>query len=104
MLSSSDLPEVTGGEDQRHAVGKRTFDMFDRAGPFDLAERRVDDEKLVARDDAREQDRHRVAVLAAAVVESDESFSIDQFVEFAGDGNISRAADRQGAAHASNPS
>ena len=44
MLSSSDLPEVTGGEDQRHAVGKRVFDVLDRARPLDFGERGVNDE------------------------------------------------------------
>ena len=33
-----------GGEDQRHAVGKRAFYMLDRAGPLDFGEWRVDDQ------------------------------------------------------------
>ena len=56
-----------GGEDQRDAPGDRGLDVLDRAGPLDFAERRVNHEKLFARDNAREQDRHGLAVLAAGM-------------------------------------
>ena len=60
------LARGDGGKDQRHAVGKRTFDMLDRAWPLDLGERRVNGDELVARNDTRDQDRHRLAVLPTA--------------------------------------
>ena len=92
------------GEEERYAVQDRALDMLDRARPFDHAERRVDDEKLVAGDDVGEQDRHRLAVLASAVVESDESAAGDMFPAFGRDGELGLTAERRGGAHAARPS
>lgn len=58
-LAGSDV-----GEDQGHAVRKGGLDVLDGLGPFDLSERRVDGDQLVAGNDAGQQDRHCLAVLA----------------------------------------
>ena len=72
----------------------------DSAGPLDLAERRMDDEKLFAGDDAREQDRHRLAVLASAAGNHHERPAPDKLLAFGRDGDVGLAAERREAAHA----
>ena len=59
------FPGGRWGQNERHTAGKRALDMLHRAGPFHLAERRMDDEELLAGKDARQQDGHALAVLAA---------------------------------------
>lgn len=54
-----------GREYQRHAGRQCRLDMLDRARPLDLAERGVNRHDPVARNDPRQQDRHRLRVLAA---------------------------------------
>ena len=78
--------------------------MLDRAGPLDLAERRMDDDELFAWNDPRELDCHRLAVLASAVVESDESATGDEVAASGRDVEVRPTAERQGAAHAARPS
>ena len=51
----------------RHTGGERSLDMFDRALPFDLAERRVDVYRLAARRNPGQQDRHVMACLPSPV-------------------------------------
>ena len=62
--------------------GAASPDALDRAGPSDLAERVVNRNNPVVRDDAREQDCHGVAVLAAAGVDGDERAGADHFPAF----------------------
>ena len=66
--------------------------MLDRAGPLDLSERRMDDEKLLAGNDARELDRHALAVLAAAARYGDQRAELDQFAALARDDDVDRLA------------
>ena len=54
-----------GRQDQRYALGESRLDMLDRAGPLDLAKGRVNRHELIPRDDAREQDRHGLRILAS---------------------------------------
>ena len=61
-----------GGHNERDSRGHRVLDVLDGAGPLHLAERRVDRDELVSGNDKREQNRHRLAVLAARDVESHE--------------------------------
>ena len=77
-----------GGEDQRHAGRKRRLDMLDRAGPFDLPERRVDGDELVSGDEARQQDGHGLGVLASRGRESDEGAAFDHLVAVGRDGDV----------------
>ena len=62
--------------------------MFDRAGPLDRAERCVDDEKLFAGNDARQQDGHALAVLASAGVDGEEGAGADQIPALGRRGNF----------------
>ena len=78
--------------------------MLDRAGLLDLAERRMDDDELFAWNDPRELDCHRLAVLASAVVESDESATGDEVAASGRDVEVGPTVERQGAAHAARPS
>ena len=52
-------------EDQGHAGGKGRLDMLDRARPFDALQGRMDGDQLVVGNDAGQQDRHCLAVLAS---------------------------------------
>ena len=92
--------------DERHAGGKRRLDMGDDALPFDFAERGVDGDELVARNDAGEQDRHRLRILAARVRDCDEGAGPDHlpalrrnadFGDAAGHGSVSPAVAREAA-------
>ena len=71
------------------------LDVLDGAGPLHLAERRVNRDKLLARNDAREQDRHRLAVLAAAVIDGDESSHANHLPAPWGHGSIGDAAEHE---------
>ena len=51
--------------------------MFDRARPFDFAERRMDGHKPARENDAGQQDGHGLAVLAPGMVDGDESTGPD---------------------------
>ena len=98
---------LAGGDrcqDERHASRNGALDVADDLGPFYVAERRVDDEKLFTGDDAREQDRYRLAVLSARVRQWHERPAIDQLPALGGDGDVGRAAARRGATRASSPS
>ena len=64
----------------------------------------MDDEELFEGDDAREQDCHALAVLAAGGIDGDERTAFDQVLALSGDGDGASAAKRSGAAHASRPS
>ena len=76
-----------GGQDQGDAVGDRVLDVLDGAGPFDLPERRVHDEKPVARDDAGQQDRHALAVLAPSATDRNQGAPVDECAAFGGHGD-----------------
>ena len=52
-------------ENQGHAVRKGRPDVLDGSRPFDALQRRVDGDQLVAGNDAGQQDRHGLAVLAS---------------------------------------
>ena len=53
---------------RRLTVGKGALDMLDRVRPFEVAERGVNGHKLGARNDAGQQDRHGLRILAARVM------------------------------------
>ena len=72
--------------------------------PLDLAERCMNDEELLARNDAREQNRHALAVLAGRVIDSNERTALDQRAALGRDGEVGTKAERRTAAHASVPS
>lgn len=66
-----------------HAHRRRRFlDVLDGAGPFHLAERRVNRDELIARDDVREQDRHGLAVLAPGYIQGYERPLPDHLAAF----------------------
>ena len=67
--------------------------MLDRTWPLDLAEWRMDDEELLARNDARQQDGHGLAVLATGRVDSDEGACADHFVAPWRHGNLAMRSD-----------
>ena len=82
------LPGCGACENEGHARGNRVLDVCDRAGPIDLAERRVNHNELVAGNNARERDRHRLAVLAARRVDCDQCAATNQLPALAGDGDV----------------
>ena len=77
-----------GCQDEGHARGHRVLDVLDRPRPLDFPERRVNYNKLIAANDAREQNRHRLAVLAARGVDRDQGAMSNQPPALARDGNI----------------
>ena len=77
-----------GCENEGHVRRDRVLDMLNRAGPLDLAERSVNYNELVAGNDVREQNRHRLAVLAAIGVDCDQGAATNQLSALAGDGDI----------------
>ena len=80
-----------GRENQRYGGRQRLPDMLDRAGPFDLAERRMDGDQPVAGDDAGQQDRHGLAVLATAGRDRDEGAGPDHLPALAGKAYVGKA-------------
>ena len=64
----------------------------------------MDDEKLVARNEAGEQNRHALTVLATAVIDRHQRAACEQLPAFGGDGDGGAAAVRRDAAHAFIPS
>ena len=85
-----DLAGRNRRHDERHAGGKRRFDMGDDALPFDFAERGVNRHDLVAGDDLRQQDRHCLTVLATTVRHGDERAGPDHFPALAGERGFRR--------------
>ena len=64
-----------------HAFGHGAFDMTDRPLRFD--DWRVDDQELRAWHNLRQQDRHRLAVLAAGGISRDERAALDPLAALA---------------------
>ena len=64
----------------------------------------MNDEELLARNDAREQDRHALAVLAGGVIDGNERAALDQRAALGRDGEVGTKAERRIAAHASTSS
>ena len=64
-------------QNERYGVGDGALDVLDRAGPFHLVQGRVDDEELVRGNGPRQEDRHGLAVLAAAVADGHERAPVD---------------------------
>ena len=90
--------------DQGHAGRERRPDEFDRARPLDVDERGVNRHDLVSGHDPRQQDRHRLAVLAAAGRDRHESAGPDHVPALGGKadvgvvgghGSVSRLAARE---------
>ena len=91
-------------ENQRHARRNRVSNMRLRLGPLDLTEGRVDDEELLRGYDAREQDRHRLAVLASAARDGDERAAVDEIAAFARHEEAGPVREGRRAGHARCPS
>ena len=79
------LARGDGGEVQRHTRRNRSLDVLNSAGPLDLAERRVDHDKLLAGHDSRELDRHGLAVLTAEGTDRDECAALDKITALGGE-------------------
>ena len=82
-----------GSHDERHSRGDRVLDVLDRAGPLHLAERSVNYNDLVVGNDAGEQNRHRLAILAARRIDRDKSAVANQPTALAGDGDLGSGHD-----------
>ena len=78
---------------ERHARRDGILDMRDRPRPLDRAERGVKYNELVEGNDAREQNRHRLAVLAARGVDRDQGAATNQPPALAGDGDLGNGHD-----------
>ena len=78
--------------------------MLDGARPFDFAEGRVDDEKLLAGNDSGEQDCHALAVLAARVIEGNQRTAADRLPALGRNGDVGTAPDVCNGTHAAVPS
>ena len=77
-----------GREDHGHAGREGRPDELDRARPLDVDKRSVNRHDLVSGDDPRQQDRHGLAVLAAAGIDRHERAGADHLPAFSGNANI----------------
>ena len=64
----------------------------------------MDDKELLAGNDAREQDRHRLAVLAAGGIDGDQRAALDERAAFGRDRDVRTTVVRRDGPHASRPS
>ena len=83
---------LTKGQKEAVRTVLLSKDMLDRALPFDLAQRGVDRHELAVGHDARQQDGDRLAVLAAAGIDGDESAGANHVTALGRHGNVGDAA------------